>query len=239
MATSPIPDGLTEVTPSMVVSPCAAAIDWYVRVMQGYGPPDAASNGYTESLALFRSGRCAIWIDATVAAGQLFGRATDGGQLEVGFADAPVAVTERGAHWLWTWALAVPSTSRVGDAAARFATWATSKAYIERVAQVQGWVAVPPGTRRSTYQRPAYRQAAPFADFVRSALETADVRRPSVDPVPYQGIQVLSIPEYPAIGHQVGVEIAEALAGRQSVAQALARAQRLVSKQMRDSRYVR
>ncbi|MCB0971261.1 MAG: VOC family protein [Acidimicrobiales bacterium] len=32
MATSPIPDGLTEVTPSMVVSPCAAAIDWYVRV---------------------------------------------------------------------------------------------------------------------------------------------------------------------------------------------------------------
>ena len=31
MATSPIPDGLTDVTPSMVVSPCAEAIDWYVR----------------------------------------------------------------------------------------------------------------------------------------------------------------------------------------------------------------
>lgn len=32
MATSPIPDGLSDVTPSMVVSPCAEAIDWYVRV---------------------------------------------------------------------------------------------------------------------------------------------------------------------------------------------------------------
>ena len=32
MATSPIPEGLSEVTPSMVVSPCAEAIDWYVRV---------------------------------------------------------------------------------------------------------------------------------------------------------------------------------------------------------------
>ncbi|MCB1886258.1 MAG: extracellular solute-binding protein [Rhodocyclaceae bacterium] len=214
-----------------------AAIDWYVRVLNAYGPPDAVRNGYKESLALFLDGRCAIWIDATVAAGQLF-RSADGGKpLEVGFAAAPFAVTERGAHWLWTWALAIPRTTRHADAAMRFVTWATSKAYVDMVAADKGWVAVPPGTRQSTYRRPEYRRAAPFADFVVSALNTADVRRPATTPVPYEGIQVLNLPEFPALGHQVGTAIADALAGRVTVGQALAQAQRRVSKVLRDAGY--
>jgi ABC-type sugar transport system, periplasmic component len=40
----------------------------YVDVMKAAGPPGASSNGFNENLALFNSGKCAMWIDATVAA---------------------------------------------------------------------------------------------------------------------------------------------------------------------------
>ena len=69
------------------------------------------------------------------------------------------------------------------------------------------------------------------------ALVSADPRAPTAKPVPYTGIQVLSIPEFPAIGNQVGQEIALALKGGQSAAQALRRAQQATYKQMRDSGY--
>ncbi len=226
-------------TPQLDSPMWRAALDWYVRVLKAYGPPDAIGNGYNESLALFTAGRCGIWIDATVAAGQLFRGVGGQAPREVGFAAAPYAVTERGAHWLWTWALAIPRTTRQSDAARRFVTWATSSAYVDLVAAEKGWVAVPPGTRQSTYRRPEYRAAAPFADFVISALNTADVKRPSALPVPYEGIQVLNLPEFPALGHQVGLCVADALAGRVSVGEALVQAQRRVGKLMRDAGYGR
>ena len=51
---------------------------------------------------------------------------------KIGFAAAPIAVTPKGSHWLWSWSLAIPKTSKsAGAAAKKFITWATSKEYIE------------------------------------------------------------------------------------------------------------
>ena len=43
-------------------------LDFYVDLMKDAGPPGASSNGFNENLALFNSGKCGMWIDATVAA---------------------------------------------------------------------------------------------------------------------------------------------------------------------------
>jgi sorbitol/mannitol transport system substrate-binding protein len=45
------------------------SVTFYVNLLRTYGPPGASSNGFNENLALFTTGHCAIWIDATVAAG--------------------------------------------------------------------------------------------------------------------------------------------------------------------------
>ena len=87
-------------------------------------------------------------------------------------------------------------------------------------------------------ENPAYKAAAPFSGFVLDALSTADPRNPTLRAVPYTGIQVLSIPEFPAIGNAVGQEIAQALTGGQSAAQTMHRAQARTVKQMRDSGYL-
>ncbi len=101
----------------------------------------------------------------------------------------------------------------------------------------EGWVAVPPGTRVSTYKNPNYIEAAPFADFVFKAIESADPTDATLKPVPYQGRQFVGIPEFQGIGTQVGQLIAGALAGRMSVEQALGAAQRSTQRIMRQAGY--
>jgi len=197
------------------------AVSFYVDLLKKYGPPGASSNGFNENLTLMSSGKCAMWIDATVAAGMLYNKAQSQVADKIGFAAAPVAVTPKGSHWLWSWSLAIPKTSKSQDAAKKFVTWATSKQYIEMVGKDEGWASVPPGTRRSTYARPEYKQAAPFGDFVLKAIESANPNDASLKKVPYSGIQFVGIPEFQSFGTVVGQSIAGVVAGQTSVDAAL------------------
>ena len=197
------------------------AITFYSDLLKKDGPPGASSNGFNENLTLMSSGKCAMWIDATVAAGMLYNKSQSQVADKIGFAAAPVAVTPKGSHWLWSWSFAVPKTSKSQDAAKKFAEWATSKQYIELVAKDEGWASVPPGTRKSTYARPEYRQAAPFGDFVLKAIETANPDDSTLQKVPYSGVQFVGIPEFQSFGTVVGQAIAGVVAGQTDVASAL------------------
>ena len=213
------------------------AVSTYKDLLTNYGPPNPTANGFNESRLLFSNGHCGMWIDATVAAGMLFNPKLSKVHAQVGYASAPIAVTPKGASWLWTWALAVPESSKNKREAVQFITWATSKGYIKQVAQKQGWVAVPPGTRKSTYQNNNYQAAAPFAEFVLRAIQEADPLDSTLKPKPYSGIQFVGIPEFPAIGGQVGINMAKMIQGEISVEEALLDSQELVEEQMRKSGY--
>ena len=215
-----------------------AAITDYVEWMQEMGPPDASSKGYQENLALFRSGKCAIWIDAT-AAGQFVTHADSEVAHRVGFALAPDKGLGKSANWLWAWALAIPESSEHRDAAKRFIAWATSKRYLELVASKEGWSNVPPGTRTSLYENQAYLDAAPFAEVTLASIKAADPDHPTVDDVPYTGIQYVAIPEFQSIGTAVGHRFAKALAGEIPIEEALDNAQWVTSKVIERARFLR
>ena len=213
------------------------AVSFYVDLLNDYGPPGASSNGFNENLALFARGNCGMWVDATSAAGKLYNPDESDVADQLGFAPAPVAETPKGSHWLWSWALAVPATSDAKDAAETFITWATSQDYVELVGETKGWTSVPPGTRESTYENENYQQAAPFADFVLNAIREADPTDSTQEPAPYVGVQFVGIPEFQAIGTQVGQMIAAALTGDMSVEQALSSAQRSTERTMQRAGY--
>ena len=120
---------------------------------------------------------------------------------KVAFANAPIEKTPNGSHWLWSWAFAIPKSSKSPDAAKKFAVWATSKEYIKMVAEESGWATVPPGTRKSLYENPEYQKAAPFAAVTLQAMQTADPTNPAIRPVPYTGVQFVGIPEFQSFGH--------------------------------------
>jgi sorbitol/mannitol transport system substrate-binding protein len=215
------------------------AIGFYVDLLRQYGPPGSSSNGHNETRALFATGKCAIWVDATVAAAYMFNPAESRVASKVAFARAPVKSTSSGAQWLWSWALAIPASSKNPREATRFIRWATSREYIRLAARTYGWTAVPPGTRKSTYGYAEYLKAAPFAGLTLKAILAADPGKPAAKPVPYTGIQFVSIPEFQSIGTQVGQSIAAALVGSTTVEQALRTAQFSTERTMRRAGYLK
>ncbi len=212
------------------------ALNFYVDTMNKYGPPGASSNGFNENLALFNSGKCAMWVDASVAGSFVTDKSQSKVADSVGFTFAPTQVTDKGASWLYSWALAIPTSSKSKDAAKTFSAWATSKAYGELVAEKDGVANVPPGTRASTYSD-AYMKAAPFAKVTLDSLKKANPADPSAKPVPYVGIQLVTIPEFQAIGTAVGKLFAAALTGQMKPEQALQAAQQSTEREMKRAGY--
>lgn len=213
------------------------AFGTYVSALRTYGPPGASSNSFNENLALFAQGKCAIWVDATVAAPFLSDPKSSTVAEQTGFALAPDQGLGRSSSWLWTWALAIPSSSKKAAAAKTFVRWAAGPAYQGLVARRVGWLAVPPGTRKSLYTNPEYRKAARFADITLQAISESNPRSPTIRPVPYVGIQYAAIPEFQGIGTEVGQQFAAAVAGRVSPENALAEAQAATRRQMTAAGY--
>jgi sorbitol/mannitol transport system substrate-binding protein len=210
------------------------AVSFYVSLIQDCGAPGATGIGFTEALTLMSQGQAAMWVDATVAAGFL---ASSEVADDIDYALAPVGPVPKGNAWLWSWNLAIPTTSKHKAEALQFITWATSKDYIELVASKNGWASVPPGTRVSTYERPEYQEAAPFANLVLQSILNADPTDATRDPVPYTGIQFVAIPEHQGIGTDVSQYIADALAGNITVKEALDKAQEATLQAIEDAGY--
>ncbi len=213
-------------------------LDTYLKLMTKYGPPGSSSNGFNENLALFQTGKCGMWIDATVAASFISDPKESKVADKVGFAPAPTRAggTNHG-NWLWSWNLAIPASSAKADAAKTFVAWATSPDYTKLVAEKEGIANVPPGTRTSLYKNEAYLKAAPFAPMTLKAIEAANTQKPSEKQVPYTGGQFVAIPEFQAIGTAVGQQFSAALAGKSSADQALAAAQALTAREMTRAGY--
>ena len=215
-----------------------AALTTYLDVMAEAGPPGASSNGFNENLALFQSGKCGMWIDATVAASFVTNPKDSTVADKVGFALAPDTGKGKRGNWLWAWTLAVPAGSDATDAAKTFIEWATSKEYTALVASQEGWANVPPGTRTSLYENPEYAKV-PFAKMTLESINAADPTNPTVDPVPYTGVQFVAIPEFQGIGTMVGQMFSAALAGKMSADQALQAAQAATTREMKKGGYIK
>ena len=213
------------------------AVRFYVDLLSQYGPPGSSSNSFNEILALFNEGKCGMWIDATIAASFITDPKQSKVADKVAFAQSPVAVTHKGANWLWAWALAVPAGTQQAADAKKFIQWATSKEYIELVGKTNGWGSVPTGTRKSTYENVDFRQAAVFAEAELKAIRSANPNDSTLEPSPYVGVQFAAIPEFQAIGVKVGQQMSAALAGKVSVKEALKRSQRAADREMRKARY--
>lgn len=223
--------------PQLTSAAWKKALTWYVQNMKKYGPPGASSNGHNENRALFATGKCALWIDATSAAGYISNPKDSQVADKVAYAVAPTGTVPNGAQWLWSWALGIPASTKHAKEAKEFVEWATSKEYIELVAKTDGWTVVPPGTRTWTYEQPDYQKAAPFAKLTLQAIQQADPIHPSAEPVPYTGVQFVGIPEFQAIGTYVGQQVAAALAGKMSVDQALKNGQTFAERAMTKGGY--
>ncbi|MFJ8145108.1 ABC transporter substrate-binding protein [Streptomyces sp. NPDC096094] len=202
------------------------ATKFYVDLVREHGQSGAAQSGFAECLNNMTQGNVAMWYDATSAAGSLES-ANSPVKGKMGYAPAPVEKTES-SGWLYTWAWGIQQASRNADKAWKFVSWASSKEYEQLVGDEIGWSNVPAGKRASTYENPDYvKEAAAFQEMTRKAIEGAKPNDPGVQPRPAPGIQFVGIPEFTDLGTKVSQEISAAIAGRQSVEEALKKSQQL------------
>ncbi len=202
-----------------------AATQFYVDLVREHGEVGASSAGFSECGTRYTQGQAAMWYDATVMAGTNEDPASSKVVGKSGYAPAPVADTEA-SGWLYTWALAIPASTENADLAWEFLSWMTDKDYVRLVGEELGWNRVPPGCRQSTYDIPEYRQAASaYADATLDGIRHANQDDTMTRPVPYDGIQFVGIPEFQDLGTRVSQQISAAIAGQQTVDEALRQSQ--------------
>jgi sorbitol/mannitol transport system substrate-binding protein len=205
------------------------ATKFYVNLVRKHGEAGAAQAGFAECLNSMTQGKTAMWYDATAGAGELE-RKDSPVAGKIGYAPAPVKKTDN-SGWLFTWAFGMQKASDNPDDAWKFISWATGKEYEQLAGTTNGWASIPAGKRASTYDNPHYtKTAGAFSDKVREAIKSANPSDPGVQKRPYKGIQFVGIPEFTSLGTDVSQEISAAIAGRQSVEQALAKSQKLAEK---------
>lgn len=198
------------------------AVQFYVDLVKEHGELGASSTGFQECANLFVNSQTAMWYDATSAVNTVESSDVAG---KVGYVRAPMMEKEN-SGWLYTWSLAIPEASKHKDAAWKFISWMTSKDYMKLVGNELGWERVPPGSRLSTYEIPEYAAiSSSYGPLTVESINNADTENPTVDPVPYQGVQFLRIPEFQDLGTRVSQQISAAMAGQITVDEALAQAQ--------------
>ncbi|PKW27513.1 carbohydrate ABC transporter substrate-binding protein (CUT1 family) [Phycicoccus duodecadis] len=205
------------------------AVTFYKQLLDDSGEADPVSYSFNECLTAVKEGKAAMWADATVAASML--EAADSPvKGKMGYVPMPVVKTKQ-SGWLWSWNLAIPSSTKKKAAAIDFVKWATSKDYIKLVGQKIGWSNVPPGSRTSTYEIPEYKQAAAaYAPLTLDVMSSVNPKQPGLNPQPWVGIQYVSIPEFQDVGNQCAQLIADYIAGRSSVDDALSKCQAIAQK---------
>ena len=189
-------------------------MNFYVDLVQDYGEPGAATSGFSECVTRYAQGQAAMWYDATSMVSTIESEADSTVVGKNAYAPAPVVKTDM-SGWLYSWSLGIPETTDNPDEAWEFVSWMTYKDYIRLVGEELGWARVPPGSRLSTYEIPQYaKQAKAYAQPTLTAMKTVDPEHPTVDPVPYTGIQFVGIPEFQDLGTRVSQQISAAIAGQ-------------------------
>ena len=199
------------------------ATKFYVDLVREHGEAGAAQSGFAECLNNLTQGKAAMWYDATSAAGSLEA-AESPVKGKIGYVPAPVEKT-KSSGWLYTWAWGMQKATKNSDKRLEVHLLGVQQ-------EVRGsWSArssagptCPAGKRASTYANPEYRKAAArlrrrHPEGHRRAPTRAN---PGVQPRPAIGIQFVGIPEFTDLGTKVSQEISAAIAGKQSVEQALA-----------------
>ena len=191
-----------------------AALAHYVDLLRRAGPPETPTMGFVECMACYASGKAAMVIEPANEASIVYNA---GGPVAEGTLTTLVPAGPRGTRHagLYCPPYAIPARSRVKDAAWELLKFLCAPEQLLDDALKSGFVEV---ARKSVLNDPAFAAHFP-ANLVETTRATRPIARPE-RPTPRQGMLV---------GDIIGEESTHALAGEQTAAEALRRAQERVA----------
>jgi sorbitol/mannitol transport system substrate-binding protein len=215
-----------------------AGWEMYKKILREAGQADILSYTYNECIALMQSGMCGIYYDATSIAPPLEaeGSAVKG---KMGYVMPPNQKMQTNTSWLWNWAMGInpKSTPEKKQAVFDFMLWATSKDFIQMTIELDPTGAsTPPASRASTYKLPVY-AATPYAEATLKTLESTDFTKPTLEPVPYVGLQYIAIPEFADAGTKMTEYLADYVVDKMTLDDAISKTQKLFDQVAEDGGY--
>lgn len=210
----------------------------YKKILREAGQQDILSYTYNECIALMSSGKCGIYYDATSIAPPLEA-ANSPVKGKIGYVLPPHEKMQTNTSWLWNWAMGInpKSSAAKKQAVFDFMLWATSKDYIKLTLKVDPTgSSTPPANRSSTYKIPEY-AAAPYAAMTLKTLESTDFTHPTLEPVPYVGLQYIAIPEFADAGTKMTQYLADYVVDKISLDEAIKKTNDLFNQVAKDGGY--
>ena len=210
----------------------------YKKILREAGQSDILSYTYNECIALMQSGKAGIYYDATSIAPPLEaeGSAVKG---KVGYVMPPHQKMKTNTSWLWNWAMGInpKSSPEKKKAVFDFMLWATSKDLIKMTVDLDPTGAsTPPASRASTYKLPVYAKT-PYAAMTLKTLESTDFTKPTLEPVPYVGLQYIAIPEFADAGTRMTEYLADYVVDKITLDEAISKTQELFDQVAEDGDY--
>lgn len=215
-----------------------AAWKMYKNILRDAGQKDILSYTYNECIALMQSGKCGIYYDATSIAPPLesAGSMVKG---KVGYAMPPHEKMTTNTAWLWNWSMGInpKSSDDKKKAVFDFMLWATSKDFIKMTVDTDPTgSSTPPASRSSTYKLAAYKNA-PYAAMTLKTLQSTDFTHPTLQPVPYTGLQYIAIPEFADMGTQMTQWLADYVVDKITLDEAITKTNDLFNQVAKDDGY--
>ncbi|GHV47128.1 maltose ABC transporter substrate-binding protein [Spirochaetia bacterium] len=210
----------------------------YKKILREAGQTDILSYTYNECIGLMQSGKCGIYYDATSLAPPLEDN-TSAVKGKIGYVAAPHGKLQKNTAWLWNWTMGInpKTTAAKKEAAFKFMLWATSKDYVQLAYKYDPTgSAIPPAARSSTYKLPFY-ASVPYASPTLKVLENMDFTKPTLDPVPYVGLQYIAIPEFADAGDIMTRNLADYVVDNITLDEAIRRTQAVFEQVAKDGNY--
>lgn len=103
------------------------AFQYYGKLLKNYGPPGVINMSWPQAVALFASGKAAMYTDASVMIANMTDPAKSKIADKIGLAMFPAGPAGQKPYMSASWALAIANNSKNKDAAWEFIQWSTSK----------------------------------------------------------------------------------------------------------------
>lgn len=205
-----------------------AAMEDFVTLMRDYGPPDAATLTFTQAGEKFSSGQAAMMFD-TSGFGTIF-EDPEQSQVagKVGYS-LPTGPADQPLQWLYNEGLAITAGSENKNAAWLFLQWRMSRETTMKELTELGRTDVPSLYVLSSPEYARYAKEHDVEDF--TALLSKSWEGATAEHWPFYA-------EFAKIGDTFTKEISAAIAGSQSVEQALAAAQEQLTRIMQDAGHI-
>ncbi len=199
------------------------ATKWYAEMIRNYAPEGSQTAHWREAQAMFMSGEAAMMIDATSISRRVLTDESSQVKGDVSFKLIPKGPEGR-YPWYFSWNLGISKPGTEGltrEVAADYVMWATSPEMKIDMMEDLGVLPARETTLNSDKAEEVYGDPN-MSNWLSNTIKSLNIEEAAENPV------IAKVPEWPAIGDTIGIQLEEIFTGSKTVEEGLSEAAKTI-----------